>query len=590
MADYRGPIEDMSFILFDVLRAHDQWQSFSGLEDVDRATAAAILDEAAKLCEQVIAPLNPVGDEQGCQLNGSEVVSPDGFKQAYAAFNQGAWGALGGNPQYGGMGLPKALISTVEEMVQGACMAFGLAPMLTAGACLAIDAHGSSELKALYLANMISGQWSGAMDLTEPHAGTDLGLLRTKAEPMDDGTYRITGSKIFITWGEHDMAENIIHLVLARVPGAPSGSKGISMFLVPKFIPCADGSLGNRNRFACGALETKMGIKGSSTCVMNFDGATGWLVGELNQGLSCMFTMMNYERVVVGIQALAAAHWSYTNAVDYAKNRQQGKGSLSNGEQPLDDLLAHPDVRRMLMTSKAYNEGGRAFYIYVAQWLDVVKFSDNLEEKQKAERRVALLTPIAKAFLSDMAFDCAVLGQQVLGGHGFIREWGQEQLVRDIRITQIYEGTNGVQAMDLIGRKTWSCKAALLEDFLEEVGDFLTVNSPSLQGFCGLDTFVESIDLVSKATSGILLRAKDRPAELGAVAVDYLHALGHICYGYMWLKMMLVAAQHDDNRLKQGKLLCGQYYFDRLMPKVKGLVASMEQGGRALAKMDRDYW
>ncbi len=592
MADYRAPIEDLKFVLFEVLQAHQQWPTLSGLAnaEVDEATATAVLEEAAKLCEQVIAPLNQAADEQGCQLEGQSVISPDGFKEAYQAFNEGGWGALGGNPDYGGMGLPKALMSAVEEMLQGACMSFGLAPMLTAGACLALDKHGSEQLKSLYLEKMNSGQWSGAMDLTEPHAGTDLGILRTKAEPAEDGSYKITGSKIFITWGEHDMAENIVHLVLARTTDAPAGSKGISMFLVPKFIANQDGSLGPRNAFACGALEKKMGIKGSATCVMNFDGATGWLVGELHQGLSCMFTMMNYERLVVGIQALGAAHWSYLNAVDYAMNRQQGKGSLSKNASSIDDLLAHPDVRRMLLTAKAYNEGGRAFYVYVAQWLDVAKFSSDMDLQKRAHSRIALLTPVAKAFLTDMAFDCAVLGQQVLGGHGFIREWGQEQFVRDIRITQIYEGTNGVQAMDLIGRKTIANQGELLQDFLVEVESYVDSHRQILSHFNYVSSFESSVEQLRQITLDIVANAQSNPHAQGAAAVEYLHVVGHVCLAYMWLKILVAAERSGDDRLRQAKHTAGQFYFDRLLPKTRGLVASIKNGAEAIVKMEREWW
>lgn len=590
MAEYRAPVKDLNFILFSVFKLQEHWLSLDGVNDLDEATARAVLDEAAKMCEQEIAPLNQVGDEQGCRLQEDKVITPSGYKKAYDTYLEGGWGALGGNPEYGGMGMPKALVSAVEEMLQGACMSFGLAPMLTAGACLAIDQHGSEDLKQRYLEKMYSGQWSGSMDLTEPHCGTDLGMMRSKAKPCDDGSYLIQGNKIFITWGEHDMAENIIHLVLARVEGAPAGTKGISLFLVPKFIPNADGSLGARNTLQCGALESKMGIKGSATCVMNFDNARGWLVGEVNQGLACMFTMMNYERLVVGIQALGTAHWSYTNAVAYAQERMQGKGPFSRLDKGPDNLLAHPDVRRMLLTSKAYTEAGRAFYIYVAKWLDTAKFSNCETDIKAATSRIALLTPVAKAFLTDIAFDCAVGGQQVLGGHGYIKEWGQEQMVRDIRITQIYEGTNGVQAMDLMGRKVIASQGTLLWDFFAEIEAFLDSDqwpNSSQQFVVELRQYLNKF---KQTTKTIIDRAAQDPAEAGAVAVEYLNYFGHICLGYMWLKMLLALEGQGDLEFAQSKTITCRFYFDHILPKVDGLASTIDRGAAGMGDMQASYW
>ena len=380
MADYQAPLRDMRFVLNEVFDAPALWASLPKVaEHVDPETADAILEEAGKISSGVLAPLNREGDEQGCKWNDGEVTSPEGFKEAYQTIVEGGWNGLGGNPDFGGMGMPKTLVAQFEEMMQGANMAFGLAPMLTAGACLALDAHGSDELKEKYLPNMYSGVWSGAMDLTEPHAGTDLGIIRTKAEPNDDGSFNVTGTKIFITWGEHDMAENIIHLVLAKLPDAPKGPKGISMFLVPKFLVNDDGSLGERNSFSCGSLEKKMGIKGSATCVMNFDGAKGWLVGEENKGLAAMFTMMNYERLGVGIQGIGAAEASLQSAREYALDRIQSRAptGAQQPEKAADPILVHPDVRRMLLTMKGYVEGGRTFSTYVAQWLDIAKFAED---------------------------------------------------------------------------------------------------------------------------------------------------------------------------------------------------------------------
>lgn len=580
MADYRAPLQDMRFVLFDVFQSELFWKNLLDSDELDRVTADAILDEAAKILEQEVAPLNRPSDEQGCKLVNDAVRSPDGFKAAYEAFSEGGWGALGGDLDYGAMGMPKSFVCVVEEMLQGACMSFGLAPMLTAGACLALNAHGSEALKSTYLPKMYSGQWSGAMDLTEPHAGTDLGLIRTKAVPTDDGAYHVTGSKIFITWGDHDMAENIIHLVLAKLPDAPSGSKGISLFLVPKFLPDGNGEKGERNPVYCGALEKKMGIHASATCVMNFDGAKGWLVGELNKGLMCMFTMMNYERLVVGIQAVGAAEMSYQTGRDYAFERTQGRSpeGVKSPEKEADSLIVHPDIRRMLMTIKANNEASRAFYVYVAQWLDKAKYTQDKVERQKAQNRVALLTPVAKAFISDMAFESAVTGQQIMGGHGYIREWGQEQLVRDIRITQIYEGTNGVQAMDLMGRKTIACKGALLAEFISEIIAFKDDNQQVLDALSLAESLQEYLTLLQAVTQKVIENSDQNPNEVGAAAVEYLNLLGLVSYSYMWAKMACAAEPQRDTAFMDAKIKTCQFYFSRMLPQARGLAESICNG------------
>ncbi|MBC6907227.1 acyl-CoA dehydrogenase [Saccharophagus sp. K07] len=592
MADYRAPLQDMRFVLFDVLKSADLWRSLARLNELDEDTAEAALGEAAKICEEVIAPLNQEGDEVGCQWSAEGVTTPPGFRDAYRVYNEGGWGALGGNPEYGGMGMPKSLVSAVEEMLQGACMSFGLAPMLTAGACLALDAHGDESLKSLYLPKMYSGEWSGAMDLTEPHAGTDLGMIRTRAEPQSDGTYKLYGTKIFITWGEHDMAENIVHLVLAKLPNAPAGTKGISLFLVPKFIPTPDGAIGARNALSCGALEKKMGIKGSATCVMNFDGAQGWLVGEVNQGLACMFTMMNYERVVVGIQALGTAQWAYQNAVEYARERIQSRSptGVQNPAGEADPLLVHPDVRRMLLTAKAYNEGGRAFYVYAAQWLDIAKFTDDPARKKLAENRIALLTPVAKAFISDMAFEAAVACQQVFGGHGYIREWGQEQFVRDIRITQIYEGTNGIQAMDLMGRKTVACGGALLAEYLLEINEFMDTERDTLDSLGLTAALRDAVVKLGEITQVVITRSAQNPCDIGAAAVEYLHLLGHVSYAYLWARMACVASRADASPFTDGKIKTAQFYFAHLLPRIEGLFASLQRDSGTLMALQEDQF
>lgn len=592
MSDYRAPLKDIQFVIHDVWQSEPLWQSLPGLEEVDRSTADAILEEAAKICAGEIAPLNRRGDEQGCQWRAQEVISAEGFADAYQAFGAGGWIGLGGNPEYEGMGMPKSLVSAVEEMLQGACMSFGLAPMLTAGACLAIDAHGDSDMKALYLPKLYSGAWSAAMDLTEPNAGTDLGLMRTRAEPNADGSYSLTGSKMFITWGEHDLTENIVHLVLAKLPDAPAGTRGISMFLVPKFLPTPDGSLGARNRVSCGSLEKKMGIKGSPTCVMNYDQATGWLVGTPNQGLACMFTMMNYERLVVGIQAVGAAEASYQSALHYARERRQGRrpeGPL-HPDQPADPLLVHPDVRRMLMIMKAFNEGSRAFYVYVAQWLDVAKYAQDPARKKLADDRVALMTPVAKAFISDMAFDTAVHGQQVFGGHGYVQEWGQEQHVRDIRITQIYEGTNGIQAMDLVGRKTIACQGSLLFSFGSEIKEFAENHSSVLDELKLREDLLGVLAQTEAVTQKILEQAKVSSNALGAAAVDYLHLVGYLAYAYMWAKMACTAQTLPSTPFAQAKIATAQFYFSKLLPQTQCLQKRIEAGWQTTMALQDDQF
>ncbi|MEX5590563.1 acyl-CoA dehydrogenase family protein, partial [Pseudomonas urmiensis] len=472
MADYKAPLRDMRFVLNEVFEVAKLWSQLPELaEAVDQDTAMAVLEEAGKVTSKSIAPLSRSGDEEGCHWDNGAVRTPAGFIDAYKTYAEGGWVGVGGDPQFGGMGMPKAISAQVEEMVNASSLAFGLYPMLTAGACLSINAHASEALKEQYLPNMYAGVWAGSMCLTEPHAGTDLGIIRTKAEPQADGSYKVSGTKIFITGGEHDLTENIIHLVLAKLPDAPAGPKGISLFLVPKFLVNQDGSLGARNPATCGSIEHKMGIQGSATCVMNFDEAVGYLVGEPNKGLAAMFTMMNYERLGVGIQGLASAERSYQNAVEYARDRLQSRSPTGPQakDKVADPIIVHPDVRRMLLTMKAQIEGGRAFSTYVAMQLDSAKYSEDPVTRKRSEELVALLTPVAKAFLTDLGLECTVHGQQVFGGHGYIREWGQEQLVRDVRITQIYEGTNGIQALDLMGRKVVGSGGAFYRLFADEI-------------------------------------------------------------------------------------------------------------------------
>lgn len=591
MSEYRAPINDIRFLLKHVFDVETLWNSLDGLGDIDIDTADAILDEARKICEEVIGPLNREADEEGSVYKEGVVVTPKGFKEAYQTFCDGGWNGLSGNPDYDGMGMPKTLVSAIEEMVQGSCISFGLAPMLTAGASFAINAHASEELKLRYLPKMYSGQWSGAMDLTEPHAGTDLGMIRTKAIPQQDGSYAVTGTKIFITWGEHDMAENIIHLVLAKLPDAPEGSRGISMFLVPKFLPTEDGNLGERNAVNCGSIEKKMGIKASATCVMNYDGAKGWLVGDMHKGLAAMFTMMNYERLLVGVQGISVAHWSYTSAADYALERIQSRApdGVKTPEKDADPIVFHPDVRRMLMTMRAYNEGGRAFYLYVAKWLDIAKFSSDKESREHAEQLVALLTPVAKAFMTDVALDTSILGQQIFGGHGYVREWGQEQHVRDIRITQIYEGTNGIQAMDLVGRKTLAAKAAPLKLLAKEIRECIGQGQANYKELS--KQLEQGLEKLENATNTLIERSAKSPTFAGALAVDYLNMLGYVSYGFMWLKMT-IASDFDgvDAKTSESKHALAEFYFAYLLPNIDLIAKRIESSADTIMSLGAEHF
>ncbi|MED5107909.1 acyl-CoA dehydrogenase C-terminal domain-containing protein [Pseudomonas aeruginosa] len=593
MADYKAPLRDMRFVLNEVFEVSRLWAQLPALaEVVDAETAAAILEEAGKVTAGTIAPLNRPGDEEGCQWNAGAVSTPAGFPEAYRTYAEGGWVGVGGDPAYGGMGMPKVISAQVEELVNSANLSFGLYPMLTAGACLALNAHASDELKDKYLPNMYAGIWAGSMCLTEPHAGTDLGIIRTRAEPQADGSYKISGTKIFITGGEHDLTENIIHLVLAKLPDAPAGPKGISLFLVPKVLVNADGSLGEKNSLGCGSIEHKMGIKASATCVMNFDGASGWLVGEVNKGLAAMFTMMNYERLSIGIQGIGCAEMSYQSAVAYARERLQSRaptGPVAR-DKAADPIIVHPDVRRMLLTMKALTEGGRAFSTYVGQQLDLAKYAEDQEERSQAEALVALLTPVAKAFFTDTGLESCVLGQQVFGGHGYIREWGQEQLVRDVRIAQIYEGTNGIQALDLMGRKVVANGGLFLSIFSREVRAFAAGANAELAEF--VTPLLTALDLLDNLTQGIVARAGNDPREIGAASVEYLHLFGYTAYAYLWARMAAAALRQReaDPAFHDGKLATARFYFARILPRVHSLAAAVEAGSESLYGLEAEQF
>ncbi|MDU9390028.1 acyl-CoA dehydrogenase C-terminal domain-containing protein [Pseudomonas sp. zfem002] len=589
MTVYQAPIRDIHYLLEEVFAAEAAWAALPGLESQpDAGMARAIVEEAGKLASQVLAPLNRNGDEQGAQWTEGRVSTPNGFREAYATYIEGGWVGLSGNPQYGGMGMPKMLAVHVEEMLYAANASFTLYSVLSSGACLAIDTHASEALKATYLPPMYAGRWAGSMCLTEAHAGTDLGLIRTRAEPQADGSYLVSGSKIFITGGEQDLTENIIHLVLARLPDAPAGPRGISLFLVPKVLVNADGSLGARNAVSCGSIEHKMGIKASATCVMNFDGAVGYLVGEPNRGLAAMFTMMNYERLSIGIQGTGCAEASYQAARQYARERLQSRAPSGPQAQELsaDPIIHHPDVRRMLLTIKALTEGGRALATYLGAWLDQGKYADDERTRAAAQARVALLTPVAKAFFTDTGLESCIHGQQVFGGHGYIREWGQEQLVRDVRIAQIYEGTNGIQALDLLGRKVLADAGAALEAFLGEIRDYASTAVAYREALLG------AVQRLQDTSRWVADQAAADPRQVGAASVEYLHLFGYVAYAYLWSKMATTsrARQAEDPAFHTAKLATAQFFFERLLPRIDGLDACLRGGVASLYALDPEQF
>ncbi len=580
MQNYRAPITDMQFVLYNTLKVDQFWAGTPGLsEQIDRDTADAMLEEAAKISGECISPTNRSGDEEGAQWLDGQVKTPSEFPAAYKVFCDGGWPGISGDPAYGGLGMPKSFSVLTEEMLYGANSSFALYPYLTAGAAMAINAHASATLKQIYLPKMYSGEWAGTMCLTEPHAGSDLGLIRTKAVPLDDGCYAVTGTKIFITGGDQDLTDNIAHLVIAKLPDAPAGPRGISLFLVPKFEINSDGSIGQENGVSCGSIEHKMGIKGSATCVLNFDNARGHLIGELNRGLQCMFTMMNYERLSIGLQGIGCSEMSYQNAVGYSRERLQGKGAEPSAN--LAPIIVHPDVRRMLLTMKSTIEAGRAMAVYLGMLLDKAKHAESAEEKRKAESLVGLLTPVAKAFFTDLGLENTIHGQQVFGGHGYVREWGQEQLVRDVRIAQIYEGTNGIQALDLMQRKVFANKGEWLRLYLDDIAATLEAiegdNRASLSPFIAtLSQLVESTLLVADA---IISGGEESPVNIAASATDFLHLLGYISYGFLWIKMMDAALdlKPQNPEFAEAKLATGKFFFNRVLTRTDTLLANLRQ-------------
>lgn len=591
MPIYNAPLRDMRFVIHELLGAESVLHGLEGFEEVSGDLIDAVLEEAGKLAEGLLLPLNQSGDEQGCRFDAGAVTTPAGFKEAYQTFVEGGWNGLGCDPQFGGQGLPAIMEFMVEEIWCAANVAFSLYPVLTNGAYRALVAHASDELKQRFLPAMVEGRWTGTMCLTEPHSGTDLGLLRTKAEPAADGSYRITGSKIFITGGEQDLTENIVHLVLARLPDAPVGVKGISLFLVPKFTLGADGAPKERNAVQCGSIEHKMGIKGAATCVINFDNAHGYLVGEPGKGMACMFTMMNTERLAIGLQGLGLSEIAYQNAVAYAHERLQGRAAEGprHPDKSADPIIVHPDVRRMLLTARAYNEGCRAMAGWVALQLDRSHRHPDAAERERADELVALLTPIVKAFFSDLGFENCNLMLQVYGGHGYIREWGMEQFVRDARIAQIYEGTNGVQAMDLVRRKLFLNGGRLPERFFAIVSEFVEEE----RGTTGMEPFLipleSAMNKLRDVTRLIVERNQADPNELGAAAVDYLRLFGLVALGYMWARsarLALEGVQGDASGFYRSKLATARFYFQRLLPAVVSLSEMVKAGSEVVMELD----
>ena len=594
MAIYAPPLRDMKFVLRELFDG-DSLQKLEGYGDFSADVIDAVLEEAGKISAEVLFPLNLSGDGEGCVLENGVVRTPKGFKEAYQQFASGGWCGIACDPEYGGQGLPKSVNMLVEEMICSANMAFGMYPGLTHGAYNALELYGTDEQKALYLPKFADGSWSGTMCLTEPHCGTDLGLIRTKADPQPDGSCKITGTKIFISAGEHDLTQNICHLVLAKLPDGPPGIKGISLFIVPKFLPKPDGSVGARNGAAVGSLEHKMGIKANATCVMNFDNAIGWLVGEKHKGMRAMFAMMNTARLGVGVQGLGLAEVSYQSGLAYAKDRLQGRGlkGAQHPDKPADPIIVHPDVRKNLLTAKSLTEGVRALVMWISTSLDVAAKAPTAAERQAADDLVQLLTPVVKAFGTDVGFDVANIGVQIYGGHGFIREHGMEQFVRDARITQLYEGTNGIQALDLVGRKMSAHYGRYLRAFFHPVQEFIEANAadPAMEEF--VMALAKSVGRLQQAVGAVAQKGMSNPNEAGAAATDLLRLFAYVALGYLWARMakLALAKQGEDpTGFYKSKIKTAKFYMVKILPSTSSLLSTILAGGETLMDVEEELF
>ncbi|KZE36260.1 acyl-CoA dehydrogenase C-terminal domain-containing protein [Chelatococcus daeguensis] len=596
MPSYKAPVENVRFLLEDVFGI-ERYNNLPGFAEASPDLIAAILQEGAKLCEEVLQPLNRTGDLEGCtRHDDGRVTTPKGYKAAYDAFVEGGWIGLAADPDYGGQGLPYTLAAVMNEFASSANMALAMYPGLTMGAIAALMTHGTEEQKKTYLPKMIAGAWSGTMNLTEPHCGTDLGLIKTKAVPNGDGSYAITGTKIFISAGEHDLTENIVHLVLARIEGAPEGTKGISLFVVPKRLVKGDGSLGAANGVSCGSIEHKMGIHGNATCVMNYDGARGWLVGTENKGLNAMFVMMNEARLGVAIQGLAQSEVAYQNAVAYARERLQGRSltGAKDPDKPADPILVHPDVRRNLLSIRAFNEAARALVLWTALKSDVAHRSGDAAEKQAADDQLGLLTPVLKGVLTDVGFDNAVKAQQMFGGHGYIAEWGMEQFVRDARIAMIYEGANGIQALDLVGRKLPRDGGRAIMAFFNEVGGFVKEHAGDETMAPYVKPLEAALGHLQQATMWFMNNAMAKPDNAGAGSYDYMHLFGLVALGYMWAQIARTAlakkANGGDAADMEAKLLAGRFFMERTMPESAAHLARISSGADTMMALPAEMF
>ena len=593
MADYQAPLREFRFVLHELFDAQGVFSELPGCGEVDEGLIDTVLAEGARVCEEVVAPLNRNADEEGCRLDSGRVRTPHGFRHAYDTLREGGWFSMASAPEHGGQGLPHTLEAFFEEMLQSSCVAFSLYSGLTRGAYIAVQRHGDATLRAACLPRMGRGEWTGVMCLTEPHCGTDLGLVRTRAEPNADGSYRVRGTKIFITGGDQDLTENIVHLVLARLPDAPPGVKGISMIAVPKRLPGANGAAGAANAVGVASIEHKMGIKGASTCEVHYENATGWLVGEAHRGLQAMFSMMNYERLMVGQQGLALAETAYQTAARYARERLQGRAlsGPARPDQPADPIIVHPDVRRMLLTARAGNEAARALFAWVALEVDVAERHPDARRREEAGDLIALLTPVVKTFLTDHGFEACNLCQQVLGGHGYIREWGLEQLVRDVRIAQIYEGANGIHALDLVGRKLPMHGGRPMARYLARLDAFVAEHrdDPAMAEFVA--PLAAACGHLAEAARWIREAAARDPEEIGAASYDFLRLMGFTAFGYLWARSAKVALDRvngDNTGFYEAKLATARFYMKRILPAAAPLGRTLAAGADALMAMDAE--